>query len=195
MAVAVVLAVVAVAVVGLAAVRLTQTEEDPDVLVIGDSLTVGAQDVGLGEPTGGGATRWKIDAVSGRTTNQGVEVAEAIDASQFRTVIVALGTNDYLDTAEAYGARIDVMMAALGDHPDVRWMNVDTGTEKLSPAAEGVNAALEAAAARYPNLTIVDWDAEMAARPDADELRAGDGVHYSTAGAEVRRDATQAAAG
>lgn len=164
------------------------------VFVVGDSLTVGAQGQGLGEPTDDGDTAWAIDAEVGRTTHEATAVAGGRDLSGYELVIVALGTNDYLDSASLYRARIDRMMEALDGHPKVRWINVDAHTTKLRPAATGVNAALAAAPSRHPSLRIADWHAHLGARSDAASLRASDGVHYTASGYRVRRDFTQAVA-
>ena len=156
---------------------------EPRVLVIGDSLTVGAELGGLG---GDGSIT--VDAREGRTTDEAVEVAAAANLDGYEQVIVALGTNDYLDSAAEFGARIDNMMAVLGSEVPVTWVNVDTGTATLAPAAGGVNAALDAAPQRYANLAVADWNAYLAGRTDGDELRAGDGVHDSAAGYRVRAE-------
>jgi lysophospholipase L1-like esterase len=153
----------------------------PEVAVIGDSLTVGAQlgNFGVNDD-------WSIDAVTGRTTDEGVTAAKALDPAAYDQIVIALGTNDYEDTEAEYAARIDAMMAVLGSKVPVTWVNVDTGTPKLAGAAAGVNAALDAAADRYPNLTVADWDAYVAGLDDPDSLRAGDGVHYDMDGNRVR---------
>ena len=164
------------------------------VYVLGDSLTVGAAGQGLGRTTNDGATTWTIDAASGLTTHDATAIAAGRDLRSYELVIVALGTNDYLDSAAMYGVRIDRMLAALRDHPRVRWSNVDAHTAKLQPAAAGVNAALAAGPARHPTLRILDWHAHVGGRPDADALRAADGVHYTAAGYRVRRDFTEAVA-
>ncbi len=161
------------------------SEDDPapTAFVVGDSLTVGAEIGGLGDDAG-----LEVDALTGRTTTEGVAVAEATDLEPYEEVIVALGTNDYLDSEAEFAPKIDQMMAILGDDVPVTWVNVDTGTPKLSPAADGVNAALAAAAERHPNLTVADWDAYINGRADADDLRAGDEVHDSTEGYRVRAE-------
>lgn len=161
----------------------SKEEPGPTAFVLGDSLTVGAQIGGLGDD--GSPV---VDAEEGRTTEEGITVIEGADLAGFDQVIVALGTNDYADTATEYAPKIDQVMEAVGTELPVTWVNVDTGTPKLSPAADGVNAALAAAADRYPNLTIADWDAYLNGRDDADDLRAGDEVHDSTEGYRVRAE-------
>lgn len=179
------MAAVAVAAIGVLAVtgcsKEDQADPTPPTLVIGDSLTVGAEIGGLGSDDA-----ITIEAVEGRTTEQGVSVASKADLAAYDQVIVALGTNDYTDLEPEFAAKIDAMMTALGPDVPVTWVNVDTGTTKLAPAADGVNAALTAAAARYDNLTIADWDGSINGREDAEDLRAGDGVHDSPEGYRVR---------
>jgi len=177
-------AAAAVAAIGLLAVTACSKDDPgPKALVVGDSLTVGAEIGGLGRDDA-----ITVEAEEGRTTEQGVAVAERSDVAGYEQVIVALGTNDYLDDEAEFAPKIDAMMAALGPEVPVTWVNVDTGTAKLAPAADGVNAALAAAAGRHGNLTIADWDAYVNSRDDADDLRAGDGVHDSSEGYRVRAE-------
>lgn len=158
------------------------------VLVIGDSLTVGAETAGLGDQHG---STWTIDAETGRGTNAGVTAARGHDLTRYDLVIVALGTNDYLDDKTTYATRIDAMMAVLGDRHRVIWVDVDAHAARLGPAAYGVNPAIAAATRRHPNLTAADWDGFLAGR-DSSGLRAGDGVHYTAAGYRLRADWTEA---
>lgn len=153
----------------------------PPTWVLGDSLTVGAEIGGLGDDDA-----ITVEAKEGRTTEQGTAIASDADLGRYEQVIVALGTNDYLDTEAEFAPKIDAMMAAVGSDVPVTWVNVDTGTTKLAPAAEGVNAALAAAASRYDNLTIADWDGYINGLDDPDALRVGDGVHDSSEGYRVR---------
>ncbi|MGN6695153.1 MAG: hypothetical protein ACTHN0_13340, partial [Aquihabitans sp.] len=81
----------------------------PPTLVIGDSLTVGAEIGGLGSDEA-----ITVDAKEGRTTEQGTAIARAEDLSGYEQVIVALGTNDYTDTEAEFAPKIDAMMTALG---------------------------------------------------------------------------------
>lgn len=156
-------------------------DPQPTALVIGDSLTVGAEMGGLGDDG-----TIVVDAQEGRTTATGARVAEQADLDRYEQVIVALGTNDASDTEAQFAAKIDTVMAALGPDVAVSWVNVDTGTPRLAPAATGVNAALAAAVGRHGNLEIADWDGFINGRDDADELRAGDQVHDSAEGYRVR---------
>lgn len=155
----------------------------PRVLLIGDSLSVGARDSG-----GLGATdpaSWTVNAVVGRGTNAGITAARSYDLRSFDVVVVALGTNDYLDDKTTYSARIANMMTVLGTKPVV-WVNVDAGAARLHPAAFGVNPAIAAAPARHRTLRAADWSSYVGSRADLATLRASDGIHYTTAGYRVR---------
>ena len=173
--------IAAVAIGALAVSGCSKDDPAPTAFVVGDSLTVGAEIGGLGRD--GSLT---VDAKEGRTTEQGVPIIEATDLAGYDRVIVALGTNDYTDTAAGFAPKIDQVMEAIGPDVPVTWVNADSGTPKLSPTADGVNAALAAAGDRYPNLTIADWDAYINARADVDDLRSGDQVHDTAAGYRVR---------
>ncbi len=156
----------------------------PRVLLIGDSLSVGARDQGdLGVSDAAG---WTVDAVVSRGTNAGVRAAATYDLRTYDLVVVALGTNDYLDDATTYGARINNMMKVLGTTKPVIWINVDAGASRLGAAALGVNPAIAAAPARHRNLTAADWNTVVNGRWDLGNLRSSDGIHYSTAGYQLR---------
>lgn len=170
--------VVAVLVFGVGLVGCTRLGDRGSVLVIGDSLTVAATDQGLSRDG------WDIDAQDGRTTPEGIEVAENRDAGRYRSVIVALGTNDGDDEA-TYERRVDQMMKVLGPEPDVVWVNVDTHTPELA-SRRAVNQAIRAATDRHRNLRLGDWDNYLTTVDGFDDMRAGDGVHYAREGSEVR---------
>ncbi len=151
------------------------------VLLIGDSITVMA---GGSEFERAG---WTFNAYPGRTTPQGTELAQKLNASTREVVIVALGTNDYRDTADAYTVKIDKMMDVIGPGPRVIWVNVDATTNQLASAGPGVNTALVAATDRYPNLRVADWNTYVQTVEGTPGLRSGDGIHYDLKGSELRR--------
>jgi hypothetical protein len=66
-------------------------------------------------------------------------------------------------------------MQALAGVPRVVWL-----TQSLfQPTRGAMNDELRAAAARYPNLDVVDWDAQVSAHP---EYVYADGLHLTPAG-------------
>lgn len=154
------------------------------VFLVGDSITVMA---GLDQEVPEG---WTVDARAGRTTPEGIAIAEARDLGDVAVVVVALGTNDADDDAATYGARIDQMLDAIGPGPEVVWLNVDANTPELARAGDGVNAALDAAAERHPQLTVADWSGYVTGFEGEEGLRSGDGIHYGVRGSEIRRDYT-----
>ena len=151
------------------------------VLVIGDSLPVGAAAAGLGEEH---ASSWTVVAVKSLGTEAGVGLARQHAVGSFDLVVVALGTNDYLDDVASYRRRIERMMGVLGSSVPVIWINVDAGTPKLAPAAHGVNPALAAAAADHPSLRIADWNRYVAELDPA--VRSDDQIHYTPHGYRAR---------
>ncbi len=150
------------------------------ILVIGDSLTIGARNSKVGAPD---PHTWVLNAEGGRGTDAGTEVAEAATGT-YDLVIIALGTNNVLDAKAVYRARIERMMAALGERIPVIWINVDAGAWKLTSAAVGVNPALADADAAHANLRVADWNTYIAGQDPS--LRASDGIHYVPAGYDVR---------
>ena len=179
-----VLGVVAVALAATVALgTLSACQPAKRVLVIGDSLTVGAVSAGLGD---GHPWRWTVSAETSRSTNRGIAIAQNRDIGAYDLVIVALGTNDYRDSAATYGTRIDNMMAALSPAPAVIWINVDAQTPHLAPAASGVNPALASARGRHAKLTVADWNAYVRGVANMAAYRAGDQIHYNSAGYSLR---------
>ncbi|MDZ7733209.1 MAG: hypothetical protein U5R31_08875 [Acidimicrobiia bacterium] len=115
-------------------------------------------------------------------------VAERHRAAGFEGCwVFALGTTDAANVAVGsnvgYRERIDRMMAVAGDDP-VLW--VDTRTVVPSGSwsdanMQGWNQALAEAAAAYDNLHVYEWS-RVAQGP----WFAGDGIHYTPAGAAER---------
>ena len=97
-------------------------------------------------------------------------------------VVVALGTNDTGTRADvdAFPDRLDAMMRAIGDHPVVWVTHVDERPFQVAGGAAAVNAAIRAARARWPNLTVLDRTAALSADPS---LLRRDGLHFTAAGA------------
>lgn len=151
------------------------------VLVVGDSLTVGAVKAGEGsdEP------HWTTDAVSGRGTDAGVVAARWDDPHHYDLIIIELGTNDYRDTEEVYAARIDQMMAVIGKKRPVIWVDVDAYNPAIKAAAKGVNPAIRAAHDRYPNIRVGAWQQYAHHYAGFSKMRSSDGVHYTPAGFAV----------
>jgi lysophospholipase L1-like esterase len=108
-------------------------------------------------------------------------------------VVVALGTNDTTTPTDVDGfaARLDTMMAALGDR-DVVWLtHVDPRPAEVAGGAAAVNAAIRAAPARWPNLTVLDRTPVLTEHP---ELLRDDDLHFTAEGMQSFADAIRDAA-
>jgi creatinine amidohydrolase len=91
------------------------------------------------------------------------------------TVIIHLGTNGTVN-----GADVDAMMQALDGVPTVVLTTVQlNGGRSWQGQANG---EIRAAAGRWPNARLADWEVASAGHP---EYFSGDGIHLSAAGAEA----------
>ncbi len=101
--------------------------------------------------------------------------------------VFALGTNEAADvavgSAEGFAKRIDSMMSVVHDGP-VLWVNVKTLTTS-GPYAEANmqrwDDALFKACARFPNMRVYDWAADV-----KDVWFIPDGIHFTTPGYAAR---------
>lgn len=160
------------------------------VLVLGDSLMVGAQGALRSRLQAAGA-HVEVDAASGRRLDaQGPghhlspqEIAARARASGANIVVLELGTNP-----GAYERLVPETMAALaGLRPAPRVVWVDTQARSSGKGSYGsdyfagnarTNEAIARTAARYPNMTVAKWSAVAG----HGSLHAGDGLHLSAAG-------------
>ena len=151
-----------------------------DLAFIGDSIATG---MALGSSsefqvlTDGVFGAEMYSAASGRTTAQGVAIAETVPTGT-DLVVVELGYNDM---PSSMPARIDAMMTALAarDVGLVVWSNLSTRRSGYDYAA--ANAALAAAGTSWPNLVVVDWDAHSR-HESAHRWFGSDGVHLTGTG-------------
>jgi lysophospholipase L1-like esterase len=170
----------AVAVAVHARTPATVAPEDPltdrQVFVEGDSLTVGVAEFLPPLLTEAGWTVI-VDAQVGRATATGVSILSQRASEIGGTLVVALGTNDDPDPS-AFAAKIDqVMIIAAGRR--VIWVTV------ARTGWDGLDRALIAAQYRWSNLHVIDWRPVIASYPS---LEAGDGIHLTTAGYQLRAE-------
>jgi hypothetical protein len=149
------------------------------VLVIGDSLTVGAEaylleELRASEPT--------IDARTGRPSGEGVEVLSSMIAPEHAVVVFDLGTNDDPGAPGGLAANLEAARAVAGR----RCMVVSTiNRPPLNGVSDaGLNAAIDRFAA-HPRVQVADWRGAVAADPS---LLAADGVHAVPDGYATRAD-------
>ena len=95
------------------------------------------------------------------------------------TVIVEVGNNDVSST---YGLHMEEALAGLraAGVQHVLWTTLHTTDAHLG--SRTMNAAIAAAAAAHPEVTVVDWNARAAGHP---EWFQADGVHLAGGGARA----------
>jgi len=141
------------------------------VSMVGDSVMLGARDQLLAQFAGVPVT---VDAIEDRSLLGAIGMFQAAGPALGDVVVLDLGYNDTSDPT-VFRERIDGAMAALAGVKHVIWLN----QHEFRPDRAGMNAELNAAASRYANLEVVDWNAEVAAHP---EDVYGDAIHLTPAG-------------
>ncbi len=159
-----------------------------NVLVIGDSLTVGSASTLTADLSAAGAAV-TIDAQTGAgLTTQAVDwhtrLPDDVAARHPDLVVIALGTNDSR-AGTAYGAQVDQVMQWLPPGQQVVWI-LPRRAAPLQPGISQLAAAVYAATSRWPALRVADTDGVMSPHP---EWVASDGIHYNAAGYQTLGDA------
>lgn len=142
-----------------------------------------------------GVEKMTLDATNGRSIIESVNgnpnaldgISTLLEKGATGCWVIAMGVNDVgniASGAQGSGERIAMVMDKLKGQ-EVLWPTITT-TTPANPAfskanMDKFNAAIKAAAAKYPNLKVYDFAAQ--AKP---EWTAGDGIHYTTAGAVAR---------
>jgi hypothetical protein len=141
------------------------------VSMFGDSVLLGAKEELLAQFAGQQVT---VDAVEDRSLLGAVALFQAAGPALGDVVVLDLGYNDASDPTE-FRRRIDTAMGTLAGVREVIWLN----QHDWGPGRAGMNAELVAAQSRYPNLSVVDWNAEVTAHPD---YVYADAIHLTPAG-------------
>lgn len=149
---------------------------DPRLLIIGDSVILGAQPWIVSALTARG---WRVNQTSQESLHTW-EAGRIVDANRRAfglgdVAIVQLGTNDGGNPAELAGY-VDELMGHLATVDRVYWVNM----RQFRPWVPAANAVIADAATRYPNLRVIDWDSHATPNPS---LVAGDGYHLNAGGA------------
>ena len=159
---------------------LGEPVETRPVLMVGDSVMVGAEDALVGA-FGNRAT---IDAKVSRQWDDGIGLLSSLNAGgqTWDAVVIHLGTN-----ASINDAQFELMMAQLFDVPQVIFL-----TTHVPRQWEGkVNAVISWGVNRHPNATLVDWHAMVKSNP---AFVGPDGVHGSGPGRAAYASAVKSAA-
>lgn len=120
-----------------------------------------------------------IDAKVSRYVGAGLEIAQKIDSMGLlgNTVVISLGTNGPLDGQ--YEEETKALLNYLGPDRHIFWVTVHcpaTGWQDSN------NAYLRQIAEQYPNVTLVDWQAEVTKHP---EWLGGDNIHPNNEGTKA----------
>ncbi|MBX3313132.1 MAG: hypothetical protein KF906_02330 [Actinobacteria bacterium] len=171
--------VLALAMTGLApsaAAAGTTIAPPARVLVVGDSVMLGAASAiesTLGQDP------LEVDAVVSRTTGRSTDAALS-HGTDWDVVVAMLGHND-AGSASVYQPAYRRLLDAYADVPRV----VVVTLHEVRPSYAGVNAFLRAEAERRPNVRVLDWNAVASADPG---LTAHDGLHLSASGGRRMAD-------
>jgi lysophospholipase L1-like esterase len=157
------------------------------VLVVGDSLTVGAADFGgLRSKLEDAGYSPTISARTGRGVQGGLSVLQSSGSALPSTVVIALGTNDVASgrSTKSFGALVDDVMNTVSSDRFVLWVNLDLdATTWGAEQAARFNRVLGEKANKYENLAVADWQTFAA---DHDAWLASDFVHLNGKGYRQR---------
>lgn len=161
------------------------------VLIVGDSLTFGANYFGKLATKAQATNIWTkvvLDAKNGRKATVGAKVIADRLTDTTTAIVVALGTNDMISKSESWypDYAIDTVMEQVGALP-VLWVNLEfSPTGRADWRSRGVrfNRALRNATVRYPNLIVADWNKFFT--PKGQSRFVADGVHLSVTGYKTR---------
>lgn len=171
---------------GLAYLTLAATAAPPGtppaqktVLDLGDSLSVGTGPYLRARLRG-----YRIERLYdvGLHAYDAAAIVAASKASLPRVVVVSAGTNDDPRIVATFVRAVSRVLRAAGPERCVVWPTI------VRPAAvgatyNGMNRALALAAARNPNLVLVDWVGMVGRHP---RWLSEDGVHVAAAGYRAR---------
>ena len=152
----------------------TDTVDNPfpgayDITMVGDSVSLRCVDAFPQTFPHG-----YLDAAKSRQFSAGIEVyRDMVDAGQAGKVAVfALGTNGVVTDAQ-----IDELMGLVGAEREAYFVN----TRSPQPWVGATNDALNRAAERYDNASVIDWHGYSEGRNDLFE---GDGTHLNLKGVD-----------
>ena len=116
-----------------------------------------------------------VDAVESRQVRNAGPAASVAASSGAPAVVVHLGTNGPVTAAQ-----VDGVLAPLSGVPRVVLVTIQTSGTRAHQGP--VNAELRAAASRWRNVRVADFEAATSGQP---ALFASDGIHLGRAGAQV----------
>ena len=161
-----------------------------NLLIIGDSLTLGADAFGSLAAKIRLAKQWTSVSITtrvGRKASVGADMLPDKILDDTTAIVVALGTNDMLSRTESWYPRwvIDRVMSTTLEIP-VLWVNLTYSDTRPNWKCRGnrFNKELRLAKLRYPTLTIADWNSSFI--PKSASRFIADGVHLTVSGYRTR---------
>ena len=180
----------------------------PSLLILGDSITWGADYFAKAQKLVAGDGQWVNVVLDGQysrrvafpTPNTSIRMSGVKSYLKLKAaglnpdaVIVALGSNDVaLETkVEVYEKIIRDLMNTIGNVP-VTWLTVNRrDTKAIFARSVTFNTVLVKLTTEYPNLVLSDWSAVINDNP---KLMAWDKVHLTPTGYTVRAKSYQSLA-
>jgi beta-N-acetylhexosaminidase len=149
-----------------------------NVYVIGDSLSVNTKDL---YDAALSARGMKLQDI---TANEGWGIKKSISAlkidSNTKSVVVALGTNDYgLSTSDFKSAAEDMISAIhkKNSTATIFWVNMYAPSAKISDNAARLNGVLESVQIGDNRVRVIDWESEAKNNSDTYKWSTGDQIH------------------
>lgn len=183
-ALALVLAAALCLTAGPGAVGQEAVREDRRVVVVSDSILLGARVPLVSRLSDAG---WSVtfDGEQNRTTYAAARVVASHRGAGAGTFVLSLGANDGSDPS-TFRQRVASVLAELSDVPRVYWLSLHEVRDGYAEA----NRVLREAEAAHPNLTVLDWHSFAAADGS---LTASDGLHLRPQGASAMAELVAAA--
>lgn len=158
----------------------------PRVLDLGDSLSVGTAPY-LQARLG----RYRIEAVHdvGLHAYDAAAMVERSRRTLPPVLVVSVGTNDDPRIVSTFIRSVSRVLDTAGSKRCVVWPTI-VRPPAVGASYDGLNRALARAAARHPNLVLVDWVGMVGRHP---RWLSNDGVHVNASGYRARASAIAAA--
>lgn len=148
----------------------------PRVVVVGDSILLGARD-SIQSAFSDAGFNAEVDARQNLSTGAGAQIIAGNLQAPADALVVFLGANDSANSAAFSGKVRQIVDSATGV-PRIYWITTPEVRGRYSEA----NQVIERAAAEHPELSVLRWDLTSGADPS---LTVGDGLHLKPSGVEA----------
>jgi len=176
---------------GARAARTTTVERPLQVTFVGDSVSAALDYVSAAEARLARGLSLRLDlkvcrrlvqtgcSFQGSTPTTALQAIERYGASLGQVLIIDVGYNE---SWQGYSSRIDeIMRAALGQGVrGVVWVTLrESSSSRYTAIYRATNAEIDAAANRWPQLCVADWNTYSSGKP----WFGSDGLHLTSTGA------------